>query len=638
MHWSVSLSDIKTAFDAACAGAAARALARQQQQAAAATAAAAAAQQAALVSSEAPAGWGLMGFSPLAAPASAAAAMQAVATFAGAAAARVFNKRKRSSTAVESCDEGGRDQQSSSTAGTLVLAAKANQQEAAAGEEQQGEQHDLREAAPLSQPRPQSVQHAAECHGGGEDDEEQQQHSRKRRRRTAPEPSADTAEAGRTAGAAAAPKACGSQAAARKPPAIQTQRLSGRTIQPLSPSAGTADAAAAAVVDGFFSQDPAAASAAASPCADASLGTGAQRLPRQFKLRSPEAHFAGYTWRLVLYFQPRQAAADGSTGAERCDVNVQQAKASRGVARQAVAAAHAVRLPEDAAASGAGTGDSNCSWTARLAVEAWPAVTLAPAGSSTVAFSGSLGVCLARGSSDAAAGQGRARGASQPGPSRRRSRSGAASPASRGDRAPGACKDPTPSPARRLNITTGGDSPARYMACPEAAAAAAAGGGGSSRQQVGRDCSPAGRELLVGPGPRGQAGLLSIPESDRDSEVPESSEQVSSSSSEEEESSSQEEEPAAVQDSDCDGEGFAIVGEFPAGAGAAARAAAASTPGRGGGRRGSQQQGKPVRRAGRRPASAAAVTPGAPDGGSNGTDADEGEWRVLQLPQVRCVL
>lgn len=186
-------------------------------------------------------------------------------------------------------------------------------------------------------------------------------------------------------------------------------------------------------------------------------------------------------------------------------------------------------------------------------------------------------------------------------------------------------------------MTTGGDSPARYMTCPEAAPAAAAGGGGSSRQQGGRGCSPAGRKLLAG-GPRGQAGLLSIPESDRDSEVPESSEQVSSSSSEEEESSSQEEEPAALQDSDCDGEGFAIVGEFSAGAGAAARAAAASTPGRGSERRSSQQQRKPVRRAGRRPASAAAVTPGAPAGGSNGMDADEGEWRVLQLPQVRCVL
>lgn len=183
-------------------------------------------------------------------------------------------------------------------------------------------------------------------------------------------------------------------------------------------------------------------------------------------------------------------------------------------------------------------------------------------------------------------------------------------------------------------MTTGGESPARYMTCPEAAAAA--GGGGSSRQQGGRDRSPAGRKLLAS-GSRGQAGLLSIPESDRDSEVPESSEQESSSSSDEEEegSSSQEQEQlAAVQDSDCDDEGFTMLGEFPAGTGAAAKAAAASTPVRGGGRHGSQQQRQPaVKRAARRPASAAADTPGAPAGGSGGAEQEEGEWRVLQLPQ-----
>lgn len=652
INWSLPLSDIKAAFEAACADAAAKALARQQREAAAAAAAAAAARQAALVSSEAP-GWGLGFRSPLA-PASATAAMNAVASFAGAAAARVFNKRKRSG-AAESVDEGGRDQQSSSTAalglgrdGQLQDAELENQEP----ESQHHEEHGLQSAEPLSPARSQGVQHAPQSQGE-EDAEDLGQHTRKRRRRAAgpPTDAAGAEEAG--AAAATTPRARGSQGG-RKPPALQTAQQGNKALpHPLSPQAVGTGAAEAGAKGGLFSQEPVAASLPATPRADGSLSSGAQHLPRQFKLRSKEAQFAGYNWRLVMYFQPKDvgagaaaAGADAGAAGDDCQADVQHGGTSGGVVRTAVAAAHAVRLPDEGPGSAA-AGVGNWKWTARLAVEAWPAVTLPPAiSSSTVAFSGSLGVRLGQDGSEAAAAAAGGRRATA-GRSQRpgQGRSAAAGGATRG--AAGS-QDAAPSPARRLNMTQPGDSPARYATCPEAAAAAAAGGSGGSRQQGGRERSPAGRKLPAGGagngarGPRALAGLMSIPESDEDRSADESSSEELSSSSSEEGSESEEEEQeaaaAAGQDSDCSDEGFTLLGEYPTGR--TAKPAASSTP-RSTGRRKQQQQQQGGRgTSSRRPASADSageqrqqqlVTPGAPAGRQAD---DDDKWRVLQLPQV----
>jgi len=155
------------------------------------------------------------------------------------------------------------------------------------------------------------------------------------------------------------------------------------------------------------------------------------------KLRSQEMQFAGYSWQLVLYFQAQQhrksqqhqqqeqvSLADAGaahtrqqqqqrqqrTPAEggiqltpgssrrtgkRCS---QAAAADLAAARQSVAAAAAMGLPDDVGrAHPDPSPPAECGWVwqARLAIEAAPCLALEP-GVSVAAFSGSLAVLLQR--------------------------------------------------------------------------------------------------------------------------------------------------------------------------------------------------------------------------------------------------
>lgn len=697
IDWTLPLSHIKAAFEAACADAVAKATALQQQKDAAASAAAAAAQQAALVSHDLP-GWGFGLRSPMVpGSAAAAAAVSAVATAAAAAAARVFNKRKRGAAVTESLDEGGRDQQSSSTAAIArVAAGRAVEQRGARRqqcsqqqryEEGLGEDYELEcevaaQGPPLLQPAPQAVagRHPAGNNTIKRDEEDLEgdppQHARKRRRRAAASHTEDTAAITAAAAAAAAgggTREHGSGAgstpkAARQPAGQHTKQQTPGVLQPLSPQAGSTPGPALPEANGTAGAGAAQATsagytAAPSPLGDGSFTSEPQHVPRQFKLRSQVQQFAGYNWRLVLYFQPKAGLSDAATAADAgaadcCDADAADLEHPGGsgpqgvgrLARRTVAAAHAVGLPDDTAAAAVPAAAAapvcvSCAWTARLAVEAWPCVTLQP-GVSTAAFSGCLAARLRDASTNQQGLEGAQAAAGAAGPSRPhsrargRSRTAAAAatgvPASPNAGGEGLLRGSMPaqdmgtSPARR-QIRTDGTSPARYTS-PAAAAAAADGAGGGVRQPLGRERSPAGRRQQTPASAgalRGHSKLLSIPESDCDDD-----DNGDEGGSEGQAGSSGEQGHCrtADNDSDDDDEGFMVVGEYDATTGRISGAAATpcSTE-----RRRQQRQA-----AGGRPRSAAAgpggeieleaVTPGGPAGAGE----DDGSWRVFQLPQV----
>jgi len=705
IDWTLPLSDIKAAFEAACADAVAKATALQQQKDATASAAAAAAQQAALVSHDLP-GWGFGLRSPMVpGSAAAAAAVSAVATAAAAAAARVFTKRKRGATTVtESLDEGGRDQQSSSTAAIARVAAgraveqrggrrqQCSQQqryEEGLADDYELEQHEVAaQGPPLLQPAPQAVagrQPAGTAITREEDLEgDPPQHARKRRRRAVASAIEDTAAI--TAAAAAAAGGGGgtrelgvgagsTPKAARQPAGQHMKQQTPGVLQPLSPQAGSTPGPALPAANGTAGGGGVAAqatsagyTAAPSPLGDGSFTSEPQHVLRQFKLRSQVQQFAGYNWRLVLYFQPKAGLNDAATAADAaaadcCDADAGDLEHPGGLApqgggrlaRRTVVAAHAVGLPDDAAAAAAGAAAAvavgavpvcvSCAWTARLAVEAWPCVTLQP-GVSTAAFSGCLAARLRDVSTNQQGLEGAQAAAGAAGPSRPhsrargRSRAAAAaagvpaSPAAGGEgplRGGMPAQDMGTSPARR-QIRTDGTSPARYTGPAAAAAtAAAAGAGAGVRQLLGCERSPAGRRQQASAGAgalRGHSQLLSIPESacDDDDDGEEGGSEGQAGSSGEQGHCR-----TAEGGSDDDDEGFMVVGEYDAATGRTSGAAV--TP------RTTERRRQQRQAAGGRPRSAAgtggeveveAVTPGGPAGAGE----DDDSWRVFQLPQV----